>query len=144
MQPAPTNAPVPPLPMRRRQGMTVETLTTIFGIILGVCIFGGLFAYHAIFLTPVPCTSSLGCTPPPPQIQQYANVTHALAWVAFGLMDVAVAFSVTAAFILGVVPSTIPEGVRRNFLLYAAVFLAVWIIFSSFILSSLLYIIRYY
>jgi hypothetical protein len=114
--------------------MGAEGLTAVFGVILGVALFAGLFAYHAIFLIPVPCTSG-SCGPPSPDLQAYSATLHILAWVAFGVIDAAVAVAVTAAFIVGASRGAVSEGVRHGLFIYASAFTLAWIVFSTFLMS---------
>ncbi len=119
-----------------------NTLTMFGGVLIGVLIFGGLLAVHAVYLIPVPCTSTYGCPTPTPDTTAYANTIRGLAWISVGALDFAAGFTVALAFVLAT-RADIPEGARRSVFLFASIFVPVWTV-GSFILLSYLSIVRYY
>ncbi len=149
MQPSPSvpvSEPqyVPPEPYRPRpQGrFRFETLMTFCGVLIGVLVFGGLLAVHAVYLVPVPCTAIYGCSPPNPDLAAYGATLRALAWIAVVALDLAAGMSVALAFIFGA-RSDFPESVRRSLFVFATVFFAAWVI-GGFLMMTILGIVRYY
>lgn len=100
-----------------------------FGVLIGVFVFGGLLAWHAIYLIPPPPSGFGGSS-------DYANTIRALGWLTAVFMDAAVALSVALPW--GVESG--PSSGRNVRLVFATVFLSVWIIFSSFIFSFVRFI----
>jgi hypothetical protein len=128
----------PPYPVRR---VPSETLMVFSGALLGILVFGGLLAVHAIYLVPVPCGSTFGCPTPTPDVAAYGSTLRGLAWVAIGALDFAAGLSVALAFILGS-RSEAPESTRRSVFLFATIFTPVWVV-GSFLLLTVLSIVRY-
>lgn len=151
MQPSPSYPPVyppptasPPSPERyparpRRSGS--EVLLTFVGVLIGVLVFGGLLAVHAIYLIPFPCTT-VGCPTPTPDQVSYANIVGPLAWISIIALDAAAGLSVALAFVLGG-REEIPESTRRSVFLFSTVFAAAWIV-GSFLLLTIIGSVRYY
>ncbi len=133
----------PPGPYRRvTTHSRAEILVAFLGVVIGILVFGGLLAVHAVYLIPVPCTSTFGCTPPTPDVAAYANTIRTLAWISVGALDIAAGLSVALAFIVALRPE-IPESTRRSVFTFATVFTSVWAV-GGFLILSLLGIVRYY
>lgn len=115
---------------------------TFCGILIGTMVFAGLLAVHAVYLVPVPCTSTFGCTPPNPDLAAYGATLRVLAWIAVVALDLAAGISVALAFLLGARPE-VPDSVRRSVFLFAAVFFAAWVV-GGFLMMTILSIVRYY
>ena len=118
-----------------------QTLMVVFGAILGLLIFVGFVSFHAVFLVPVPCTTTY-CPTPAPGSEGYASLVQALAWVAVVALDLAAGLSVAVAFILGG-RDDLPESTRRSLFLFATVFVAVWAVFGMLFFSSVASLVRY-
>jgi len=105
--------------------------------VIGTLITVGLLAIHAIYLIAPTCTG-FGC--PTPTADQLAaqNLVRALAWVFAIAMDLAVGLSVSLAFMIGGTKSELPEATKRGVYTFAIVFLAVWLVFGTSALSSVL------
>ncbi len=112
------------------------------GALIGLMVFAGLLAVHAVYLLPIPCTSSVGCTTPAPNVAAYGATIRALAWIAVVALDLAAGVSVALAFVFGA-RADFPESIRRSLFLFATVFFAAWIL-GSFLMMSILSIVRYY
>ncbi len=133
------SSPMPPGPLPPKS-FPMESLLLITGVLFGVLIFVGLFAYHAILLTPSPTAAPY--YPPPstdPTVVAYRDLIRNLAWISTAAMDAAVAFSVTLAFVLGVTKSNVADTMRRGLFIFAAAFLIAWIFLSQILLSALSY-----
>jgi len=110
-----------------------ETLAVFVGIVIGTLISVGLISFHAILLISPICTG-FGC----PALSASASLALSLAWVFVIAMDLAVGLSVCLAFIVGGAKSELPEATKRGVYIFAAVFLAVWIVFGTSAVSSAL------
>lgn len=149
MQPSVPLAPEPPvyapsstgLYRLRRDRSPSQTLMVIVGAIMGILIFAGFVSFHALFLVPVPCTSTY-CPTTTPETAAYGGVVQTLAWVAVVTLDLAVGLSVALAFMLSG-RSDLPESTRRSMFLFATVFVATWAVFSIFFFSYVASIVRY-
>lgn len=141
--PQPPSVPLGPAFVPPPKRSLEQLLLMLAGVVLGVAIFGGLLAYHVMFLIPPPPTQY---TPPTTDAATitYRNTVRLLAGFSMGAMDFAVAFSVTLAWVLGFLKGDIPEGTRRGAFLFGTVFLAVWIIVSTYLVAILSSFIRYY
>lgn len=109
------------------------------GVFLGIVIFAGLLSYHAIFFVPRPPTAGF---PPPstdPAVIAYRNTIRILAIASMTLLDLAAGFSVALAWIAGTTKGEGPESGRRGIFVFATVFIAVWIIFSTTFFTSYIY-----
>ena len=114
----------------------------VFGLIIGILVFAGFLALHAVFLVPPPCTSTFGCTPQTPESAAYAGTVQALAWTSVVALDLAVGLSVAFAFVLGS-RSDLPESMRRASFLFATVFVVSWVGFSIFFYRMVGAFVRY-
>ncbi len=120
---------------------TEDLLLKLAGVFLGIMIFAGLLAYHAIFFVSPPGT--------PPTTDSatvaYRNTIRVLAITSMALLDLAAGFSVTLAWVTGTTKGETSESGRRGIFVFATVYTAVWLVFSTFILSSFLFsLIRFY
>ncbi len=115
-----------------------ETLMVFGGVLIGVLVFGGLLALHAIYLIPVPCNTAYGyyCPQPTPDTATYGSIVRGLAWIGVGAVDVAAGLSVALAFVIGSRPE-IAENTRRSVFTFTAVFVASWILGSLLLLNYL-------
>lgn len=150
MQPPAPSAPEPPVyappstgpQWLRHERSPSQSLMVLAGAILGILIFVGFLSFHAIFLTPVPCTAGTYCPTPTPGTEAYAAVVQALAWVAVVTLDLTAGLSVALAFILGA-RSDLPESTRRSLFWFATVYVGVWIVFGLLFFSSVASVVRY-
>jgi len=104
------------------------------GLLIGILIFGGLLTYHLALALPTPAPSY---TPYP---DSYRNMVRALSLVSAGFIDAAVAVSVAFSWHVALARPDFAEGMRRGLLVFAAVFLTVWLVVSSFVFSTLRYL----
>jgi len=104
------------------------------GLLIGILIFGGLLTYHLALALPTPAPSY---TPYP---DSYRNMVRALSLVSAGFIDAAVAVSVAFSWHVALARPDSAEGMRRGLLVFAAVFLTVWLVVSSFVFSTLRYL----
>ena len=108
-----------------REAFVSHVLVIIAGAVIGIALFTGLVAYHAVFLIQIP-----GGITPSPEVAAYRETVRLLGWISVVAMDLAVSFTVTIAWIVGASRSEVPESTRRGIFIFATVFLAVWIVFS--------------
>jgi len=120
--------PSPPFPARPQGAF----LTMATGILLGVAVFVGLLAYHAVFLIPAPTPSYVTITP---ERLAYQSLILGLGMVSALFMDIAVGASVAFAWFATAREGT-SDAARRGFLTFAAIFLAVWLVISSFMFTA--------
>lgn len=111
------------------------------GVLVGVLVFGGLLAVHAIFLIPAPCTSFY-CPVATTDTTGYGTIVRGLAWIGIGALDAATGLSVALSFVIAS-RTEIPESTRRSIFVFTAVFVAAWIL-SSMLLLSYIAALRYY
>ncbi|MGQ0798423.1 MAG: hypothetical protein ACT4OI_11270 [Methanobacteriota archaeon] len=98
-------------------------------VVMGVAIFAGLLAYHSIFFIPAPSSS-----PPPGSVQAYVILVRGLGFASAALLDFAAGFSVTLAWLSASRDAT-PETTRRGLMGFSMVFVAVWLIVSTFLFT---------
>lgn len=103
--------------------------------LMGFAIFAGLLAFHALFFVAPPTEPS--SFPPSDAQLQYRNALRSLGLLSALLLDLAAGAGVAFAWLTATAKSSVPEGSRRGLLVFAAVFVGVWIVISSFIYSSL-------
>jgi len=135
---APSIAPMPPMMPPPKRNLD-ELLMKLSGVFLGIVIFAGLLSYHAIFFIPRP---TAGTYPPPstdPAVIAYRDTVRVLGIASMSLLDLAVGFSVALAWIAGTTKGEGTESGRRGIFIFATVFTAVWIIFSTAFFTSFLY-----
>lgn len=118
--------------------MLMDKVVVILGIVIGALVAVGLVSYHAIFLITPTCTGFPCPTPTPSQI-----LAQNLAWIFVVAMDLAVALSVCVAFLVGGTQNTLPDSTKRGASIFAIVFLAVWIVFGTSLLSGFTYLFRF-
>lgn len=111
-----------------RAGISINAVISLVGLVLGVLIFTGLLTFHAVFLIPLPSFQS----PTDPDVIAYRDTIRALGWVSIIAMDLAVALTIMAAWLVGSLKSELPEATRRGIFTFATVFLVVWLAFSFF------------
>lgn len=135
----PLGPPVMPPPKRSMD----ELVMLIAGAVLGIAIFGGLLAYHLVFFIPQPTTG--GYTPTTdPNVLAYRSTVRLLGMFSMGVLDFAVGFAITLAWFVGLGKKDIPDSARRGVFIFATVFLAVWILFSTTVVSLFFSLIRFY
>lgn len=127
---------VTPAPARRVRS---ELIMTLGGLVLGILVFGGFLALHAIMMVPYPCST---CLPPSADQAAYTSTIRSLAWIAIAALDAAAGFSVALAFFVGS-RSELPDSTRRGVLLFGSVYVAAWLL-GSYFLMSILNLTRFY
>ena len=136
-QPQPWYPPAPVLPAPRL-ALSASTFTIIFGTAVGILLFTGLVAYHAVFLIPLPTSFP----PTDPNYVAYQTTIRTLGWISIVAMDLAVSLSVVVAWIVGGLKGDVSDGMRRGVFIFASVFLAAWLILSFFAFSIFRILIR--
>ena len=126
--------PVPPADVRRFP-LSPAGVTSLLGLIIGALIFTGLVSFHAVFLIPPPGSGSI---PPSTsrEVIDYINTVRMLGWISIVAMDLAIGLTVMIAFIVGGMRGEMSDGMRRGVFIFATVFLALWLLLSSFLYSS--------
>lgn len=127
---------VPPSRPARSGG--VERLGLVLGIVIGALVITGLMSFHAALILSAACS-----TYPCPTLSPSQNLANGLAWVFVIAMDLAVGLSICVAFIAGGASSELSEATRRGTYALAIALLVVWVVFGTFLLPSLLSLIRY-
>ena len=107
-------------------------LLKIFPFILGALIFAGLLTFHVAVLIPPPSSGF----PQNPELVAYFNTLRALAFASAVLLDAATGFSVAFALFVGLTRPDISERARGGVIIFAAVFLVVWVLFGFNAFSS--------
>jgi hypothetical protein len=110
--------------------LSAGNLVPLFGVLLGVLIFVGMFSLHAAIMLPPPCTQPFCSPPSDPAVVAYRDRIRTLGWVSMVALDLAVSFSVAMAWIVGGPKGNVPEGTKRGIFIFATVFLAGWLLFS--------------
>lgn len=119
-----------------------KRMLQIFGVLLGIMIFGGFLFLQVVFLLPPPCNSTFGCPTPSPDQAAYSALIHGSAWVGLILLDLAVGLSVMFAFLLNA-ESEVPETTKRSAFYFASIFLASFTLLDWILMSFLLSYLRY-
>jgi len=125
MEPFPTPPPLPPmplappLPLARRSSAAM--LTNLSAVAIGATLFAGLAAYHAIYLVPGSGSPS----------SPYQDTVRLLFGVSTILLDLAVALSVTVAFLVSGSRDDLSDSARRGPMLFAVVLTAVWFVLTG-------------
>jgi hypothetical protein len=118
-----------------KRGFSMNTFVLLAGIVLGALVFIGTFALHAVFLIPSPNAPA----PTDPATIAYRETVRILAWTSAAAMDLALAFSLTIAWVVGASKGDISDGTKRGVFIFATVFLAVWLVFSFAIYGRFLF-----
>ncbi len=137
LSPAPPYQPPVAPAVPRREKAQSNMFVILAGVMVGLFLFVGLLSFHAAFLIPYPSSNPTT----EPNVIAYRDTLRALGWVSAAGMDLAVAFSVTLAWIVGGLKFEIPDSTRRGIFIFATVFLAIWIIFSFSVYSIFRFII---
>jgi hypothetical protein len=116
-----------------------QVLMMVGGVVMGILVFGGLLAVHAVYMVPYPCT---GCSTPTPDQVAAHDTIRGLAWIAIIALDLAAGFSVALAFVIGS-RNDVPEVTRRAVFLFSTIYVAAWL-FGSYFLFTLLNLARFY
>ena len=101
---------------------------------LSAIIFAGLLTYHAVFFV-IPPGSPFGGSPSPERVE-YQLTIRILGMASAVLMDIAVAVAVAFALFTATRTEGVPDSTRRGLLTFAATFVTVWIVISSFVYSG--------
>ncbi|MGI0149639.1 MAG: hypothetical protein ACREDF_08935, partial [Thermoplasmata archaeon] len=99
------------------------------GLGIGILLLVGMLALHASLLV-LPPVASTGT--------QYENTIRALGWTLFVTMDLAVALTVMIAWFVSPTNANVSDQGRRGIFIFAAVFLAVWLLVGLLPLSLFL------
>jgi len=105
----------------------------LFAILVGVMIFVGMIAFHVAIILPRPGAFQ----PTGPDEIAYIVTVRALNVIFAVAMDAAAALAVTCSWYWGLTRPDLTEGARRGLFIFGTVFLAIWIVFSSFSVSIL-------
>lgn len=144
-QPSSPSAPGPTptayiLPRGLPRSPFLDRLFIYLGIAVSALIAVSLIAFHAIYLMSPGCLG-FSCPSPPPLTGRQL-IALVLGWVFVVGMDLAVALSVSVAFLVGGTQNNLPDSTKRGVSLFSIVFLAVWLLFSASFMSSLVYLLR--
>jgi len=121
-----------------------ENLLGFFGVLISILITAGFLAYHAMWLTMSQCAVAYGgCPYLTPDQMTYQTTLYGLGLLFLVAFDLAVGLSVALAF-LAATRSDIAESTRRSLVMFAAIFLGVWLLVGTFWVPSLVSVIRYH
>jgi len=112
-------------------GFPPTRFVKLFAILVGLLLFVGMAAFHAVILLPIPGTPM----PTDPDAAAYVLTIRALRVVFAAAMDAAVALAITCSWYWGLIRPDLTEGTRRGLLVFGTVTLAIWMILNSMSVS---------